>query len=154
MDTPDEAQAAGLAARRRLLQGGTVITEWRRSADGDGSVESELHTGELVAERRYDAAGRLFEELHFAAGDLLRRAVLTYSGGRLRRIQRYDGAGTLTATENYELTSSGRLRGFSHIRRPVRRQPAQQVLWRTPRSIFCSTAESWSRNAGAPATRR
>ncbi len=114
VDTPDEAKAAGLAARRQLLQGGTVITEWRRSTDGDGSVESELHTGELVAERRYDAAGRLIEELHFAAGDLLRRAVLTYSGGMLRRIQRYDGAGTLTATENYELTSSGRLRGFSH----------------------------------------
>ena len=114
VDTPDEARAAGLAARRRLMRGDTVIAEWRRSADGDGSVESELQAGELVAERRYDAAGRLLEESHFAAGDLLRRAVLIYRGGMLRRIQRYDGAGTLTATEDYELTSGGRLRGFSH----------------------------------------
>ena len=115
VDAADEAQAAGLAARRRLLRAGTVVTEWRRSADGDGSVERELQAGQVVAERRYDAAGRLLEESHFAAaGDLLRRAVLIYRGATLRRIQRYDGGGELTATEDYELTSSGRLRGFSH----------------------------------------
>ena len=115
VDAADEAQAAGLAARRRLLRAGTVVTEWRRSADGDGSVERELQAGQVVAERRYDAAGRLLEESHFAAaGELLRRAVLIYRGAALRRIQRYDGGGELTATEDYELTSSGRLRGFSH----------------------------------------
>ena len=115
VDAAGEAQAAGLAARRRLLRAGTVVTEWRRSADGDGSVERELQAGQVVAERRYDDAGRLLEESHFAAaGDLLRRAVLIYRGATLRRIQRYDGGGELTATEDYELTSSGRLRGFSH----------------------------------------
>ena len=115
VDAAGEAQAAGLAARRRLLRAGTVVTEWRRSADGDGSVERELQAGQVVAERRYDDAGRLLEESHFAAGgDVLRRAVLIYRGAALRRIQRYDGGGELTATEDYELTSSGRLRGFSH----------------------------------------
>ena len=115
VDAPDEAQAAGLAARRRLLHAGTVVAEWRRTAAGDGSVERELQADQVVAERRYDAAGRLLEESHFgAAGELLRRVVLIYRGGMLRRIQRYDGAGELTATEDYELTGSGRLRGFSH----------------------------------------
>ena len=115
MDTPDEAQAAGLSARRRLLQAGAVIAEWRRRADGDGSVEHELEAGRVVAERRYDAAGLLLEERSFSAAcSLLRRAVMVYRGGMLRRIDRYDGAGALTATEEYRLTSSGRLRGFSH----------------------------------------
>ena len=115
VDTPGEAQAAGLSARRRLLQAGAVIAEWRRRADGDGSVEHELEAGRVVAERRYDAAGRLLEERRFsAAGNLVRRAVLAYRGGTLRRIDRYDGAGVLTATEEYDLTSSGRLRRFSH----------------------------------------
>ena len=115
VDTPGEAQAAGLSARRRLLQAGAVIAEWRRRADGDGSVERELAADRVVAERRYDAAGRLLEERRFsAAGDLLRRAVLIYRGGMLRRIERYDGAGALTATERYDLTIIGRLRRFSH----------------------------------------
>ena len=115
VDTPDEAQAAGLSARRRLLQAGALITEWRRRAAGDGSVEHELEAGQVVAERRYDAAGRLLEERRFsAAGNLVRRAVLVYRAGALRRIDRYDGAGALTATEEYDLTSSGRLRRFSH----------------------------------------
>ena len=130
VDTPDEAQAAGLSARRRLLQAGAVIAEWRRRADGDGSVEHELEAGRVVAERRYDAAGRLLEERRFsAAGALHRRAVLIYRGGMLRRIERYDGAGALTATEEYDLTSSGRLRGFSHTPadRPLSDGPAGAV---------------------------
>ena len=115
VDTPAEAQAAGLAARRRLLQAGAVIAEWRRRAAGDGSVEHELEAGRVVAERRYDAAGLLLEERRFsAAGNLLRRAVLIYRGGMLRRIERFDGAGALTATEEYDLTRGGRLRRFSH----------------------------------------
>lgn len=115
VDTPGEAQAAGLSARRRLLQAGAVVAEWRRRADGAGSVEHELQAGQVVAERRYDGAGRLLEERRFsAAGNLLRRAVLIYRGGMLRRIDRYDGAGALTATEEYDLTSGGRLRRFSH----------------------------------------
>ncbi len=115
VDTPGEAQAAGLSARRRLLQAGAVVAEWRRRADGDGSVEHELEADQVVAERRYDAVGRLLEERRFsAAGNLVRRAVLTYRGGTLRRIERYDGAGALTATEEYDLTRSGRLRRFSH----------------------------------------
>ena len=115
VDTPGEAQAAGLSARRRLLQAGAVIAEWRRRPDGDGSVEHELEADQVVAERRYDDTGRLLEERRFsAAGDLVRRAVLIYRGGRLRRIDRYDGAGALTATEEYDLTRGGRLRRFSH----------------------------------------
>ena len=115
VDAPDEAQAAGLAARRRLLHAGAVVGEWRRTAHGDGSVERELQAGQVVAERRYDDAGRLLEESRFAVGgELLRRAVLIYRGAALHRIHRYDGAGELAATEDYELTSSGRLRGFSH----------------------------------------
>ena len=119
VDTANEAQAAGLSARRRLLRAGAVIAEWHRRADGngdgDGSVEHELAAGQVVAERRFDAAGRMLEERRFsAAGHLVRRAVLIYRGGMLRRIDRYDGAGALTATEEYDLTSSGRLRRFSH----------------------------------------
>ena len=115
VDAPDEAQAAGLAARRRLLHAGAVVTEWRRTAAGDGSVERELQDGRVVAERRYDSTGRLLDESRFgAAGELLRRAEYIYRGGALRRIDHYDGAGELTATEQYELTRGGRLRAFSY----------------------------------------
>jgi hypothetical protein len=114
VDTPDEALAAGLLARRRLFSAGAVVTEWRRAADGDGSVEREVQAGRVVAERRYDSGGRLLAESFFdPAGELLRRAELTYQDGALRRIHHYDAAGEVTATEEYEVTRGGRLRGFS-----------------------------------------
>ena len=42
VDTVAEAEAAGLEARRRLLQGGATVHEWRRTAADEGSLEQEL----------------------------------------------------------------------------------------------------------------
>lgn len=138
VDAPEEAQAAGLVARRRLLNAGSLVAEWRRRADGEGSVERELQANDVVAERRFGAGGRLLEERRFdAAGHLLWRAVLTYAGGALRSIHRYDGAGQLTATEEYELTSDGRLRGFSHTPAPAAESSDVPVTAEAPvRSIL------------------
>ena len=118
VDTAEEAQAVGLQARRRLLQGGETVHEWRRTAAGEGSLEQELVAGSMVAERRYDGAGLLREERRFAAtGELHRRNVLRYRRSTLHRVETYDAAGALLATDSFDLTAAGRLRRFT--RTPV-----------------------------------
>ena len=116
VDSAGEAAAAGLLARRRLLQGGDTVHEWRRTDAGAGSLEQELEAGRVVAERRYDGAGLLVEEHRFsAAGALQRRDVLAYRGGSLHQVRSYDAAGALLATDSYELTAAGRLRRFTQV---------------------------------------
>ena len=116
VDTAAEAEAAGLQARRRLLQGGATVHEWRRAAAAEGSLEQELEAGRMVAERRFDGAGLLLEERRFAAsGELHRRDVLRYRGSNLYRVETYDAAGTLLATDSFDLTAAGRLRRFTRI---------------------------------------
>ena len=116
VDTAAEAAAAGLVARRRLLNGGETVHEWRRTDAGGGSLEQELEQGRVVAERRYDAAGLLLEERHFSAtGALKWRDVLAYRGASLHQVQSYDAAGALLATDRYELTAAGRLRRFTRV---------------------------------------
>ena len=120
VDTAAEAEAAGLQQRRRLLQGGETVHEWRRKAAGEGSLEQELEAGRMVAERRYDDAGLLLEERRFAAGGgLHRRDVLRYRGSTLYRVETYDGAGALLATDSFDLTAAGRLRRFTRIPAPA-----------------------------------
>ena len=119
VDTAAEAEAAGLQARRRLLQGGETVHEWRRTAAGEGSLEQELEAGRMVAERRYDGAGLLLEERRFAAsGELQRRDVLSYRGSALYRVETYDAAGALLAADRFDLTAAGRLRRFTRIPGP------------------------------------
>ena len=119
VDTAAEAEAVGLAARRRLLQGGETVHEWRRSAAGEGSLEQELEAGRMVAERRYDGAGLLLEERRFAVtGALHRRDVLRYRGSTLYQVETYDAAGALLATDSFDLTAAGRLRRFTRIPEP------------------------------------
>lgn len=116
IDTAAEAEAAGLQARRRLLQGGETVHEWRRTAAGAGSLEQELEAGRMVAERRYDGAGLLLEERRFAAtGELHRRDVLRYRGSSLYQVETYDAAGALLATDSFDRTAAGRLRRFTRI---------------------------------------
>lgn len=118
VDCAAEAQAAGLVARRRLLNGGAAVREWRRTAAAgdEPELEQELEEGRVVAERRYDAAGLLREERHFSpGGELRQRDVLVYRGSDLRRVERYDAGGALLATDSYELTAAGRLRRFTRI---------------------------------------
>ena len=120
VDTVAEAEAAGLQARRRLLQGGATVHEWRRTAADEGSLEQELEEGRMVAERRYDGAGLLLEERRFAAtGELHRRDVLRYRGSTLYQVETYDATGALLATDSFDLTAGGRLRRFSRIPVPA-----------------------------------
>ena len=120
VDTAAEAEAVGLEARRRLLQGGETVHEWRRSAAGEGSLEQELEAGRMVAERRYDGAGLLLEERRFGVtGALHRRAVLRYRGSTLYQVETYDAAGALLATDSFDLTAAGRLRRFTRTPEPV-----------------------------------
>ena len=130
VDSAAEAEAAGLQARRRLLQGGETVHEWRRTAAGEGSLELELEAGRMVAERRYDGAGLLLEERRFAAtGELHRRDVLHYRGSTLYRVETYDAAGSLLATDSFDLTAAGRLRRFTRIPVPAASGgPAPSVL--------------------------
>ena len=120
VDTAAEAETAGLQARRRLLQGGETVHEWRRTAIAEGSLEQELEAGRMVAERRYDGAGLLLEERRFsAAGELFRRDVLRYRGSALYQVETYDAGGALLATDGFDLTAAGRLRRFSRIPAPI-----------------------------------
>ena len=120
VDTAAEAEAAGLQARRRLLQGGETVHEWRRKAAAEGSLEQELEAGRMVAERRYDGAGLLLEERRFSAtGALHRRDVLRYRGSALYQVETYDAAGALLATDSFDLTAAGRLRRFTRLPAPV-----------------------------------
>ena len=120
VDSAAEAAAAGLQARRRLLQGGATVHEWRRTAAGEGSLEQELEAGRMVAERRYDGAGLLLEERRFAAGGALhRRDVLRYRGSALYQVETYDASGALLATDSFDLTAAGRLRRFTRIPVPA-----------------------------------
>ena len=119
VDTTAEAEAAGLVARRRLLSDGATVREWRRTATGGGSLERELEAGRVVAERRYDVAGLLLEERHFAAtGELRRRDVLVYRGSTLHQVERYAATGALLATDRYDLSAAGRLRRFTRVPAP------------------------------------
>lgn len=131
VDSPAEAEAVGLAGRRRLLHRGAAVEEWRHSAADEGSVERHLRDGRLVAERRFDSGGRLLEERLFATdGALQGRAVFTYRGASLRQVHRYDGEGFLLATEDYELTTAGRLRRFTSTpgAAPVAEAPPPEAL--------------------------
>ena len=120
VDTAAEAAAAGLQARRRLLQGGEMVREWRRTAAADGSLERELEAGRVVAERRYDGAGLLLEERRFTAtGELHRRDVLRYRGSALYQVETYDAVGALLATDRFDLTAAGRLRRFTRVPVPA-----------------------------------
>ena len=120
VDTAAEAEAAGLQARRRLLQRGETVHEWRRTAAAEGSLEQELEEGRMVAERRYDGAGLMLEERRFSAsGALLRRDVLRYRGSALYQVDTYDAAGALLATDSFDLTAAGRLRRFTRIPVPA-----------------------------------
>ena len=119
VDTAAEAEAVGLQARRRLLQGGETVHEWRRTAVDEGSLEQELEAGRMVAERRYDGAGLLLEERRFAAGELHRRDVLRYRGSTLYQVETYDAAGSLLATDSFDRTAAGRLRRFTRIPEPA-----------------------------------
>lgn len=121
VDSAAEAAAAGLTARRLLLQGGAEVREWRRSAESaDTELEQELEAGRVVAERRYDAAGLLVDKRSYGvAGELLLLEVLLYRGSDLHRVERYDAEGELLAADDYDLTVSGRLRRFTRLPGPA-----------------------------------
>ena len=121
VDSAAEAAAAGLAARRRLLEGGAAVREWRRRVEPTGvELEQELEAGRVVAERHYDDAGRMLDERRYgAAGELLQLDVMLYRGSGLYRVERYDAEGELLAADDFDLTAGGRLRRFARLPGPA-----------------------------------
>ena len=111
-------RAAGDAggSERLLLEDGRQVRRWvtRRDARGERLSESDYVGGELVAERSFDASGRLAGSATYADGALLTRTAYTYEP-RLVRVEAVGPEGAVQFRATYELAATGQLRDFVRI---------------------------------------
>ena len=109
-------QADEISDERLLLDAGDQVRRWvtRRAADGLLLGESDYVDGTLVAERSFDATGRLTQEATYEAGELVSGTAYAYEP-RLVRVEATGSDGAVLFRATYELAATGQLRDFIRI---------------------------------------